>query len=323
MTASSLNFETFFNIVKGERRVSDKTTFSVDPSTEARLWDVPVATTRDVEDAVESANDAFKAWSTTPFEQRVSKISQWKQLYEQYAEDFTNLLMAECGKPRSIAAGEANEIIALFDHNLQLRLPEERIEDDTRIAITRHVPVGVVAAICPWNFPLVLSVGKILPALLTGCSIIVKPSPFTPYSALKMVELAQKIFPPGVVQAIGGDDSIGPALVNHRCVNKISFTGSSATGKRIMASAAATLKRVTLELYVYPLIYMRCSTSEQDIQSHAAQSLGAVTTRRSSIPTWTLTKPLPKWCKGVLYSPVKCVSPQRESTCTSLFTSHS
>lgn len=248
MVASGFNFDTFFNIVRGQRRVSDKTTFGVEPSTESNLWDVPVATAHDVEDAVQSANDAFKFWSTTPFEQRVDMISQWKELYKQYLDDFTKLLMVECGKPRPVAAGEANEILALFDHNLELRIPEERIEDDTRIIITRHVPVGVVAAICPWNFPLALSVGKILPALLTGCSIVVKPSPFTPYSALKMVELAQQVFPPGVIQVIGGDDSIGPALVNHPDVNKISFTGSSATGKRIMASAAATLKRVTLEM---------------------------------------------------------------------------
>ncbi|KAL5364962.1 Aldehyde/histidinol dehydrogenase [Aspergillus floccosus] len=248
MTGSRLNFATFSNIINGEHRCSDRTTFSVDPSTESRLWDVPVATTQDVEDAVQSASNAFKIWSNTPFEQRVSKIAEWKQLYTQYIEEFTQLLMAECGKPRALAAGEANEILSLFEHNLQLRIPEERIEDDSRIIITRHVPVGVVAAICPWNFPLVLSVGKILPALLTGCSIIVKPSPFTPYSALKMVELAQSVFPADVVQAIGGADSIGPALVSHPGVNKISFTGSSATGKRIMASAAATLKRVTLEL---------------------------------------------------------------------------
>lgn len=248
MATSRLNFSTFYNIINGEHRGSDKTIFGVDPSTECRLWGVPVATAHDVEDAVKSANNAFEAWSTTPFEQRVTKLAQWRQLYEKHVEDFTKLLMVECGKPRSVAAGEANEVLALFDHNQKLRIPEERIEDDMRIAITRHVPVGVVAAVCPWNFPLVLSVGKILPALLTGCSIIVKPSPFTPYSALKMVELAQQVFPPGVVQAVGGDDSIGPALVAHPKVNKISFTGSSTTGKRIMASAAATLKRVTLEL---------------------------------------------------------------------------
>ncbi|KAJ5857803.1 hypothetical protein N7455_008697 [Penicillium solitum] len=248
MTRIDLNFEMFYNVVDGECRTSDKTTFSVDPSTESKLWDVPVASAQDVEDAVRSANEAFKTWSATSFEERINKLSQWKEIYKSYIEDFTQLLMAECGKPRAVASGEANEILALFDHNLQLRMPEERLEDEIRIQTTRHVPVGVVVAICPWNFPLVLSVGKILPALLTGCTIIVKPSPFTPYSALKMVEQAQQIFPPGVVQAIGGNDSIGSELVNHPHVNKITFTGSSATGKKIMASAAGTLKRVTLEL---------------------------------------------------------------------------
>ncbi|KAJ5520263.1 hypothetical protein N7463_000716 [Penicillium fimorum] len=248
MTRSDLNFEIFHNVVDGECRASEQTTFGVDPSTESKLWDVPVASKQDVEDAVRSANEAFKSWSATSFGERMNKLSQWKEIYQSSIEDFTKLLMAECGKPHAVASGEANEILALFDHNLQLRMPEERIEDETRIHTTRHVPVGVVAAICPWNFPLVLSVGKILPALLTGCTIIVKPSPFTPYSALKIVEQAQQIFSPGVVQVIGGDDSIGPALVTHPNVNKITFTGSSATGKRIMASAAGTLKRVTLEL---------------------------------------------------------------------------
>lgn len=190
-----------------------------------------MASTKDVEDAVRSANEAFRTWSATDLEERMSKVSQWREVYKSYIENFTKLLMAECRKPRALASGEANEIMALFYHHLQLRIPEERIEDGSRIIITRHVPVGVVAAICPWNFPLVLSVGKILPALLTGCTIMVKSSPFTPYSPLKMVELAQQIFPPGVVQATGGLDSIGPTLVNHPNVNKISFTGLVLRGK--------------------------------------------------------------------------------------------
>jgi acyl-CoA reductase-like NAD-dependent aldehyde dehydrogenase len=112
--------------------------------------------------------------------------------------------------------------------------PEEHIEDDHRIITTRHVPVGVVATICPWNFPIVLAMGKVLAAVLSGCSIIVKPSPFTPYSALKLVELVQPFFPPGVIQVLGGNNSLGPALVSHPYIHKISFTGSSATGKKIM-----------------------------------------------------------------------------------------
>lgn len=122
------------------------------------------------------------------------------------------------------------------------------MEDDEKIVTTRYVPLGVVGAICPWNFPLVLSIGKIAPAVLAGDCIIIKPSPYTPYTSLKEVELAQEIFPPGVVQVLGGSDALGPMLTSHPDIAKISFTGSIATGKKIMAACAGTLKRVTLEL---------------------------------------------------------------------------
>lgn len=250
MGSSDSTFETFFNVVNGECRSAVNFKNGTDPSTGEKLWDWPIATTKDLEEAVRSANDAFKTWSSTPIEERVEHISQWKESYKRYTDKFTSLLMAECGKTRGLAAGEANEVISLFDHHLQLRIPEEIIEDDHRIITTRYVPVGVVAAICPWNFPIVLAMGKILAAVISGCCIIVKPSPFTPYSALKLVELAQPFFPPGVIQVLGGNNSLGPALVSHPDIHKISFTGSSATGKKIMQSAAATMKRVTLELYV-------------------------------------------------------------------------
>lgn len=113
---------------------------------------------------------------------------------------------------------------------------------------TIYRPVGVCAGIVPWNFPLTLSWGKIVPAIITGCTIIVKPSPYTPYTALKSIELAQEVFPPGVIQVIGGDDKLGPMLTSHPGIEKVSFTGSIATGKKIMAACASTLKRVTLEL---------------------------------------------------------------------------
>lgn len=243
-----IDFETFFNTVNRDQRSSATAVYGIDPSTENRLWNVPVATKEDIDDAVTAANSAFRSWRETPIVQRVELIRKFKDAYCSYLNEFINLLMKENGKPRPLATGEVKEVLALFDHHLQLKIPEERTEDEERVITTRYVPVGVVAAICPWNFPIVLSVGKMLPALLAGCCIIVKPSPFTPYTALKVVELAQHIFPPGVVQALAGDDSIGPALVNDSRVHKISFTGSIATGKKIMASATGNLKRVTLEL---------------------------------------------------------------------------
>ena len=123
------------------------------------------------------------------------------------------------------------------------------IQDDEELCITeRHTPIGVVGAICPWNFPLVPAVGKIGAAIVTGNCIIAKPSPYTPYSVLKLAEMARDIFPPGVFQAINGDDTLGPLLVAHPGIGKISFTGSTATGKEIMESASKTLKNIMLEL---------------------------------------------------------------------------
>jgi acyl-CoA reductase-like NAD-dependent aldehyde dehydrogenase len=169
-------------------------------------------------------------------------------LWAAHEKPFADLLCAETGKPRAYAASEVASVKRMFAHHVSLSLPEERLEDESRVATTRFVPVGVVGAICPWNFPVTLSSGKIAPALLTGCTIIVKPSPFTPYTALKIVELAQEVFPPGVVQALAGGDDLGPMIVEHPGIAKISFTGSIATGKKIMAVCAKTLKRVTLEL---------------------------------------------------------------------------
>ena len=128
-------------------------------------------------------------------------------------------------------------------------MPDEvEFEDAQLKIISRHAPIGVVAAICPWNFPLVLAATKIAPALVMGNCIIVKPSPYTPCATLKFAELAIPILPTGVFQALNGDNNLGPILTSHPGVDKISFTGSTATGKKVLESAAKTLKRVTLEL---------------------------------------------------------------------------
>ena len=130
-----------------------------------------------------------------------------------------------------------------------LPLPEEVVdENDERVVIQRYAPLGVAVGIVPWNFPIVLAAGKIAGGLVTGNSMIIKPSPFTPYCGLKLVELAQSIFPPGVLQVLSGGDDLGPMLTIHPGVHKVSFTGSTATGKKVMESCSKTLKRVTLEL---------------------------------------------------------------------------
>jgi len=112
----------------------------------------------------------------------------------------------------------------------------------------RYVPIGVGVGLVPWNYPVAISVAKLLSALLAGNTFILKPSEYTPYSGLKLAELGSKVFPPGVLQALSGDASLGPLFTAHPDVAKISFTGSVATGKKVMAACAPTLKRVTLEL---------------------------------------------------------------------------
>ena len=129
-----------------------------------------------------------------------------------------------------------------------LELPSQKIEEEERTIVVRYTPLGVAVGIVPWNYPILLACGKIAPAVVTGNAIVIKPSPFTPYGDLKLVELAQRFFPPGVVQVLSGDDNLGPWLTAHPTPAKISFTGSSFTGKKVMESASKTLKRVTLEL---------------------------------------------------------------------------
>lgn len=169
-------------------------------------------------------------------------------------------------------------------------LPDEEVVDeaDRKIRV-RYTPLGVTVGIVPWNYPVLLCVSKVSPCLLTGNPIIIKPSPFTPYSGLKIVELAQRFFPPGVVQALSGDDSLGPWLTAHPGPAKISFTGSTATGKKVMESASKTLKRVTLELLVTPSGGAR---SQTDSQTEVETTLPS-SRRTSMLRRWL--KRLPRW----------------------------
>lgn len=244
----SIDFEKFYNIIDGKPRGSANIHHGINPTTAQELWDVPIATEQDLNDAVASAKKAFPAWRDTPVEKRKELLIKFCELIGQYTDDFTTLLCKESGKPRKFASIEVGGIAGFVQYHCSLSIPVEKIEDDEKTIYTEYTPLGVCGGIIPWNFPLILSIGKIAPALLTGNTIIVKPSPFTPYTGLKMVELMQEIFPPGVVQAVGGNNELGALLCLHPDVAKISFTGSIATGKKVMETSAKTLKRVTLEL---------------------------------------------------------------------------
>ena len=155
----------------------------------------------------------------------------------------------EQGKPLSQAQQEVDLAVVWLKAIPDMKLPEEILEDtEDRQIIQRYTPLGVACGIVPWNYPVLLACGKSAPALYTGNVIILKPSPFTPYCDLKLGELGRQFFPPGVLQVLSGGDDLGPMLTAHPGIDKVSFTGSSVTGKKVMESCSKTLKRVTLEL---------------------------------------------------------------------------
>ncbi|KAH6953358.1 aldehyde dehydrogenase domain-containing protein [Fusarium avenaceum] len=248
--SKSLNlWDDYVQIINGKSSPTQKSHRGVNPATLENKPDVPVATQDDLNQAVDAGRKAFKSWSKVPWEERKKKLFEWADAIEAQKNDFRDLLISEQGKPIPQASSETDAAIAWVRGQASIDLPEEVVEDsETRKIVTRYTPLGVAAAIVPWNFPLMLAAAKIAPAVLTGNVIIVKPSPFTPYCGLKLVELAQQFFPPGVVQSLSGDDNLGPWITSHPGIDKISFTGSTHTGKLVMQSAAKTLKRVTLEL---------------------------------------------------------------------------
>ncbi|KAF7554294.1 hypothetical protein G7Z17_g3030 [Cylindrodendrum hubeiense] len=226
---NKLDFTTFSNIINGQATKTESVRYGINPANKTALFPSPVSTRDDVADAIKAARTAFGSWKRTPIELRKEKIKAFTAEFLAHKAEFSRLLTTEQGKP--------------------LDLPEDVVDDNPeRPVMTRYVPLGVVVGIVPWNFPLMLLCGKLAPAVMTGNCIIIKPSPFTPYCGIKLIELAQRFFPPGVIQVLSGDDNLGPWLTSHPGIDKISFTGSTATGKRAMESASKNLTRVTLEL---------------------------------------------------------------------------
>ncbi|KAL1968254.1 hypothetical protein VTN77DRAFT_2089 [Rasamsonia byssochlamydoides] len=248
--ATSANFFTFSNTINGEARDGPRVTQAVNPSNKQPLWKVPVASEADVDEAVAAATQAFTSWSSTSWSERAKLLSQAREALLAIKEEMASIIMQENGKPIQFARMEVDHSVGFLTyHSSHPEIQPKLVQDDEDLRLSiRYVPMGVVAAICPFNYPLVLAMGKIGAALLTGNCVIVKPSPLTPYSVLKFVEVVKSIFPRGVIQALNGDEKTGPLLCEHPGIQKISFTGSIATGKKIMAAASKTLKSITLEL---------------------------------------------------------------------------
>ena len=163
--------------------------------------------------------------------------------------ELSRLLTQEQGKPHPDAEGDVGGGAFWLMESSKHEIPEHVSEDSAeRHAVTRYGPIGVVAAIVPWNFPIILAAFKLGPALLAGNTVVLKPAPTTPLTTLRIGELLRGVLPDGVLNVISGSDRLGPWLTAHPGVDKVSFTGSTQTGKKVMESAAHSLKRVTLEL---------------------------------------------------------------------------
>lgn len=239
----------FVMSINGNAVSTEHTQPVYNPATRAVFAQVPDASRDQLDQTVGFARAALKGWAATPAEGRQAALERYASLIEAHAEEFVSLLTREQGKPKAGAEWEVFGSVDWLRAVASQRLPDEVIEDsDDRRVVTRFTPVGVVGAIVPWNFPILLAIWKIAPALMSGCTMILKPSPYTPLCDLKLVELAQEAFPPGVINAVSGGDDLGIWMTTHPDINKIAFTGSTETGRHVMKSASETIKRVTLEL---------------------------------------------------------------------------
>jgi acyl-CoA reductase-like NAD-dependent aldehyde dehydrogenase len=241
--------ESFNLLIDGQLVAGDATMPVINPATEETIAECPRASLNQLNQAVAAAKAAFPAWAATPIGERRKAIAQMADKIEQNTDELARLLTREQGKPLADATGEVQGMAAFFRYFATLDLPVRIIEDSAGRKVEAHRrPLGVIGAIVPWNYPLLILAFKLPPALLAGNTLVVKPAPTTPLSSLLFASLIADVLPKGVINFITDANDLGDALTHHPDVRKISFTGSTATGRKVMASAAETLKRITLEL---------------------------------------------------------------------------
>ena len=227
----------------------DRTLDVINPATEKPFATVACASEAQADAAIAAAKAAGPAWAATPLAERRKAVMALADAIEMRADDFAAVITGEQGKPTLEAKGEVAGTVAALRHYCTIDLPDRVIRDNEKGYIeVRHKPLGVVVGIYAWNFPLMMASWKLGPAVLAGNTVVLKPAPTTPAVSLLLGELCRDIFSAGVVNVIADNNDLGAHLTSHPDVAKVAFTGSIATGKRIAASGADTLKRLTLEL---------------------------------------------------------------------------
>ncbi|KAB5593923.1 Aldehyde dehydrogenase [Ceratobasidium theobromae] len=234
----------FAHIINGKAVFSERTAAIVNPATGQHLADVPIASEQQLDDAVDAAQEAFPAWASKTYEQRANVLLEMANIIETRADDYKRLLTAEQGKPYREAFLEIMGSAHFLREASRLRIPETVHEDTpSRKVISQHVPLGVTVAIVPWNFPILLAAWKIGPALLAGNTVLVKPSPWTPLTTLRIVADLQCVLPDGVLSVLSADDQLASSITAHPKIKR-----AIPTGKKVMQNASLHLKRITLEL---------------------------------------------------------------------------
>jgi acyl-CoA reductase-like NAD-dependent aldehyde dehydrogenase len=239
----------FRQLIGGKLVPGSATIDVIDPATGEVIAQSPVADADQVEEAVQAARSAFPAWSATPIETRAAAVQRLADVIETRAVEIARVVTLEQGKPLASARDDVDWSVVWARYFADLRLDAEVVRDDAdaRVEIHRR-PLGVVAAITPWNFPFFQAVYKVAPAILAGNTVVLKPAPTTPLSTMLLGEILADILPEGVVNIVGDSGGVGPILTEHPEVDKVSFTGSTLVGKAVVRNGAETLKHVTLEL---------------------------------------------------------------------------
>lgn len=239
----------FEMLIDGQTASGEAQLSVINPVTEQVIAQVPDASPGDVDRAVDAARRALPHWRATSFAPRRDVLRAMSKAVADNAAELADLLVLETGRPMGIAMFEVGLAQQFLDYYAEQQIePEILIDDATRRVELRRQPLGVVAAIVPWNAPFYLAANKIAPALMAGNTVVVKSAPTTPLTTARFGALVADLVPAGVLNIVSGGNAAGAHLVGHRDVAKVSFTGSTQTGRLIMAAAAPTLKRLTLEL---------------------------------------------------------------------------
>jgi acyl-CoA reductase-like NAD-dependent aldehyde dehydrogenase len=244
-----IRMTSFRLLINGELVTTGADLDVINPATGDVLAKCPRADAAVLDRAVAAAGEVFPGWSKVSVDERAAALVALADALQARAEEFARLLTEEQGKPLDQARSEIGAAAYVLRTFAEMRLPVETLREDAGGRIVEYrVPLGVVAAITPWNFPMLLLMNKLAPALLAGNTLVVKPAPTTPLTTLRFGEICAAVLPAGVINIIVDSNDLGDRLTSHPGVAKVAFTGSTATGKRVMASAASTVKRVTLEL---------------------------------------------------------------------------